>query len=292
MNSWFGDRIFKGDLSRRDFVKLTSIATGALSVPSAIVGCAVDPVTGEKQLVLMSEQQEIAVDKQQSPHQFSSDYGVVQDKQLNTYIREVGDTLASRSHRPNMPYSYQVVNATYVNAYTFPGGSMATTRGIMLEMDSEAQLAGLLGHEIGHVNARHTAERMTRGILAQTAVAGASVIVAASDYSDYAGIASAAGSFGASALLAKYSRDNEREADALGMEYMTRANHNPQGMVDLMDVLRNKSKYQPNLIEQMFSSHPMSEERYATARQEAGAKYASWASKPLLKERYMDQHVY
>lgn len=285
MKPWFGDRIFKGDLSRRDFIKLTSVATAGAAVSSTIVGCAIDPVTGKQQIVLMSEQQEIAVDQQQSPHQFSSDYGVVQDRQLNNYVKEVGDTLASRSHRPHMPYNYQVVNATYVNAYTFPAGSIATTRGIMLDMDSEAQLAGLLGHEIGHVNARHTAERMTRGVLAQLAVVGATV--AASD-SDYSNLVSTAGGFGVGALLAKYSRDNEREADALGMEYMTRANHNPQGMVDLMDVLRNKSKRQPSAIEQMFSSHPMSDERYATAKQRAGSRYANWGSKTLLKERYMD----
>lgn len=288
MKPLFSDRIFKGGLSRRDFLKLTSIATAAVGTSSTIIGCMVDPVTGEKQFVLMSERQEIAVDQQQSPHQFSSDYGVVQNQQLNNYVKEVGDSLASLSHRPNMPYNYQVVNATYVNAYTFPGGSMATTRGIMLDMESEAQLAGLLGHEIGHVNARHTAERMTNSVLAQAVVAGATVAVSASDYSDYANLVGVAGGFGAGALLAKYSRDNEREADALGMEYMTRANYNAQGMVDLMDLLRNKSKHQPNVIEQMFSSHPMSDERYATARQEAGSKYGAWGGKSLLKERYMD----
>lgn len=288
MKPWFNNRIFNGDLSRRDFLKLTSIAAAGVGVSSTIVGCMVDPVTGEKQFVLMSEQQEIAVDRQQSPHQFSSDYGVVQDRQLNNYVKQVGDSLATLSHRPHMPYNYQVVNATYVNAYTFPGGSMATTRGIMLDMDSEAQLAGLLGHEIAHVNARHTAERMTNSVLAQAVVAGATVAVSASDYSDYANVVSAAGGFGAGALLAKYSRNNEREADALGMEYMTRANYNAQGMVDLMDLLRNKSKRQPNVIEQMFSSHPMSDERYATARQQAASKYAAWGSKSLLKERYMD----
>jgi len=288
MNSWFSDRIFKGELCRRDFLKLTSIAVAGAGVPSILVGCAVDPVTGKKQLVLMSEQQEIAVDKQQSPHQFSSDYGVLQDQGLNNYLKEVGDSLASISHRPQMPYNYRVVNATYVNAYTFPGGSMATTRGIMLDMDSEAQLAGLLGHEIGHVNARHTAERMTNSLLAQAAVAGAAAAVSSSEYSDYADLVSTAGGFGAGALLATYSRNNEREADALGMEYMTRANYNAQGMVDLMQLLRNKSKHQPNVIEQMFSSHPMSDERYATARNKAASTYAASSSRSLLKERYMD----
>ncbi len=288
MTSLFSDRAYKGELSRRDFVRLTAIAGAGIALPQVLVGCAVDPVTGEKTLVMMSEQEEIAIDRKHSAHQFSADYGAVQDQQLNNYISEVGATIAEMSHRPHMPYNYRVVNATYVNAYTFPGGSMATTRGIMLEMDNEAQLAGLLGHEIGHVNARHTAERSTRGMLAQIVVATAAIAVATTEYSDYAGLVSAAGGFGAGALLAKYSRDNEREADALGMEYMTRSGHNPKGMVGLMDMLRTQSKHKPNALEMMFSSHPMSDERYATAKKNADTKFVEWGNRPILQERYMD----
>ena len=286
--SLFEDRIYKRQLTRRDFIRLTAMSTAGVAVTASLVGCATDPVTGQRTLVLLSEEEEIAVDKEQAPHQFSADYGEVQDPALNAYLKEVGDGLASQSHRPHMPYEYKAVNATYVNAYTFPGGSMAATRGILLEMETEAELAGLLGHEIGHVNARHTAERMSRGMLTQAVVAGASVAVAVSEYSDFGGLVSTVGGVGAGALLAKYSRDNEREADSLGMEYMTRADHNPRGMVGLMNMLQNQSKHNPGVIEQMFSSHPMSDERYATAVKEADTKYVGYGHKPFGKERYMD----
>ena len=128
-----------------------------------ITGCATNPVTGKRQLMIISEDQEIAVDKENSPHQFSTDYGALQDKTLNEYIDRAGKRIAARTHRPDMPYSFRGVNATYINAYAFPGGSIACTRGILLALDNEAELAGLLGHELGHVNARHTGARMSKG---------------------------------------------------------------------------------------------------------------------------------
>jgi predicted Zn-dependent protease len=269
-------------MTRRDFLWLTTLSTAGV-----LVGCAADPVTGKQTLVLMSESQEISLDKQHSPHQFSADYGAVQDQALNDYVSEVGRRMAQRSHRPHMPYSFRAVNATYVNAYAFPGGSIAATRGILLSMDNEAELAGLLGHEIGHVNARHTAERMTKSLITSTLVTGAMVYVQAK-HGEYAPLAAGLGGIGAGMLLARYSRNDEREADALGIEYMTRAGQNPQGMVGLMDILRNLSKRKPSAIEMMFATHPMSEERYQTAKQAAETRYRSKQDAPLNKERYMD----
>jgi hypothetical protein len=122
------------------------------------------PVTGESQFMLMTEAGEIRLDQKHSPHQFSADYGQVQDPALNRYLNQKGKQLAAVTHRPDMPYSFRCVNATYVNAYAFPGGSIATTRGILLELENEAELDALLGHEIAHVNARHTAARMSQAI--------------------------------------------------------------------------------------------------------------------------------
>ena len=133
-------------ITRRDFIRLV-----ALSGAGILAGCAVNPVTGRQQLMLVSEDQEIALDRQHSPHQFSSDYGAIQDGSLNAYVDQTGKRLASKSHRSHMPYSFRVVNANYVNAYAFPGGSIACTRGIVLSLDNEAQLAALLGHELGQV---------------------------------------------------------------------------------------------------------------------------------------------
>jgi predicted Zn-dependent protease len=272
------------DMTRRHFLWLMALTSGGV-----ITGCATNPVTGERQLMMISEDEEIAIDKENSPHQFSADYGPLQDKALNDYIDKTGKNIAARTHRPNMPYSFRGVNATYVNAYAFPGGSIACTRGILLAMDNEAELAGLLGHELGHVNARHTGERMSKGLLLQAAAAGLGVAVGAGTDSEALGsLAMGLGSIGAGALLAKYSRNDERQADALGMEYMVRSNYNAQGMVGLMDVLRSLSKRKPNAIEMMFATHPMSDERYQTAVETAATKYQSSKDYPVHRERYMD----
>jgi predicted Zn-dependent protease len=280
----FGDPIPMRYMTRRHFLWLMALTSGGV-----VTGCATNPVTGKRQLMIISEDQEIAIDKEHSPHQFSADYGALQDKALNDYIDRTGKNMAAPTHRPDMPYSFRGVNATYVNAYAFPGGSIACTRGILLALDNEAELGALLGHELGHVNARHTGERMAKGQLLQVAAAGLGVaVVATTDSEALGGLAMGLGSIGAGALLAKYSRDDERQADALGMEYMVRSNYNAKGMVGLMDILRSLSKRKPNVIELMFATHPMSEERYQTAVETATTKYQSSKDFPVHRERYMD----
>ncbi len=273
----------KGTLTRRQFMWLTSMAAAGY-----VFGCATDPVTGKKQFMLVSENTEIKIDQQYAPMQISSDFGAVQDSQLNSYVSEVGNKMAAKSHRPHMPYSFRVVNATYVNAYAFPGGTIAATRGIMLSMDNEAELAALLGHELGHVNARHSAEQMSKGKLAQAAVGGVSVL-AGTQSSALGDLANQLGQVGAGALLASYSRDNEREADALGMKYMVGAGYGSKGFVGLMDMLNSMSKHKSTTVDLLFATHPMSQERYDTAVQMANTQYQSSLKGPLGRERYMDR---
>ena len=269
-------------MTRREFLLLSSMTAAGLAS-----GCATNPVTGRSQLMLVSEDQEIQIDKQNSPYQFSADYGTAQDQPLNDYIDRTGKKIAAQTHRTHMPYNFHVVNAIYVNAYAFPGGTIACTRGILLSLENEAELSALLGHELGHVNARHTAEQMSKGMLTQ-AVIGGLAVAAGTQGAAYGNIASQLGQIGAGALLASYSRDNERQADALGMEYMVSAEYSPRGMVGLMDVLRGLGKHKPSAIELMFSTHPMSDERYRTAVETADTKYKTAQSKPLYRERYMD----
>lgn len=269
-------------MSRRDFLAVSSMAAAGW-----IAGCAANPVTGKRQLMLVSEEEEIRLDRQSSPFQISSDYGPAQDNGLQGYVREVGRQLAGRTHRTHMPYSFSVVNAVYVNAYAFPGGTVACTRGILLSLDNEAELAALLSHELGHVNARHTASAMSRGKLTQALIGGASAVAGLAG-SGVGQVASSLGMVGAGALLARYSRDNEREADALGMEYMVRTGYGPQGMIGLMDMLRGLSKNKPGAIELMFSTHPMSEERHQAALANSRTRYASVQGLLLNRERYMD----
>jgi beta-barrel assembly-enhancing protease len=268
--------------SRRDFLWLSAgAAFGILS------GCATNPVTGNSQLMLMSENDEIRADRQSSPHQFSTDYGKSQDTRLNRYIDATGQSIAALTHRAEMPYSFQCVNATYVNAYAFPGGSIAMTRGILLELENEAELAALIGHELGHVNARHTAEQMSKSVLIQGVVGGIAAY-AGSVSSVYGQLAQTLGMVGSGALLASYSRDNEREADALGLRYMVQAGYGANGFIGLMDMLRGMSRHKSNAFELMFATHPMSDERYETAEQMVNENYRNAKTGPLYRERYMD----
>jgi predicted Zn-dependent protease len=270
--------------NRREFIKAGTLT--ALGI--ALGGCAKNPVTGQNQFMLISEDQEIAMDKEAAPHQLSADYGPVQDGELNTYVAEVGKSLSGKSHRPQMPYSYQVVNANYVNAYAFPGGTIACTRGIILDLDNEAELSALLGHEVGHVNARHTASRMSTQVLAGT-LAGIGGAVVGSQYGDeWSALAGGLGGIGVGALLASYSRDDERQADSLGMEYMTKAGYNPNGMTGLMEMLNEQHDREPSALEVMFATHPMSSERLATARKTANTKYMGAKEYAVYRERYMD----
>lgn len=269
-------------ISRRDFLSLISLSAAGL-----VVSCAVSPVTGRPQLMLISEEEELAIDKNYSPLQISNDYGRSQDQALNDYIHQVGQSIAKLSHRPHMPYSFHVVNASYVNAYAFPGGSIACTRGILVSLNNEAELAALLGHELGHVNARHTAQQISKGMLTQVVIGGFSVL-AGTKATMLGQLTAQLGSIGAGVLLAAYSRDNEREADDLAMDYMTKGGYNPGGMVGLMNMLRSLSKEKPGTIELMFATHPMSDERYQTALTNSRSKYSQFEKLPLYRERFMD----
>lgn len=270
-------------VSRRQFLKLLSLAATGLTVR-----CAANPVTGESQLMLVSEDSEIQMDKKFAPHQFSTDLGVVQDTELNTYLNQVGKSLASRSHRPGMPYSFRAVNAAYINAYAFPGGSITCTRGILLTLSDEGELAALLGHELGHVNARHTAHQMSQGTLISALAVGVGAAIGTQNQ-DLGNLAGQLGMVGAGMLLASYSRDNERQADALAMDYMVRSGYHPQGAVGLMDMLRKTSKEKPDTFQLMFATHPMSEERYQNLKELAYSRYKGTPAQLVNRERYLDQ---
>ncbi len=264
-------------LDRRQFLWLL----GA----SALSGCAASPIGGGAILVGMSEDEEKQVDRQVAAQQFSQDLGAVQDEALNRYVGEIGRRLDANTHRPQMPYSYRVLNANYVNAYTFPGGSIGVTRGILVDLDNEAELAALLGHELGHVNARHAARQQGQAMVTQVAMTGVNIVGALAGVGSLTDIGT---QLGASVLLSSYSRSNEREADELGQEYMVRAGYPATGMVGLQQMLVEQQKESPGLLQTMFSTHPMSSERRDTARQLAESKYASSTQRDPGRERYMD----
>ncbi len=241
-------------------------------------GCVTNPITGQSQFSIVGKSQLLSLAREAAPSQLSADYGVVNDPALNAYVAQVGRRLVA-TLKPSdmvyqdMPFSFQVVNAVYVNAYAFPDGTIAVTRGMMAEMESEAQLAAVLGHEIAHVNCGHTASAISKSTVYDALVSGAAGYLAGKG-SSWADLAGKAGQLGSAVVLASYSREQERQADQGGMEYMVRAGYDPQGMVDLMQLLVRLGGANPSALEQMFSSHPMSGERLQAAQERIRAQYA------------------
>ncbi|ROR03327.1 M48 family metalloprotease [Desulfosoma caldarium] len=225
-----------------------------------LVGCAVNPVTQRSQFSLMSPQQEVAIGRELYPLYTQMSYGLFQDPTLQDYVQTVGKRLASVSHRPNMPYEFNVVNGSEMNAYALPGGKISVTRGMVSKLHNEAQLAAVLAHEIGHVSAMHHATFYTRQTVASLLTGlGASMLQAGGGAGG--DLLAQAGVVAANLVLMKYSRDQERQADELGMEYMVRAQYNPAGYVQTIALLQEEGQRQPSLLESFFSSHPLTTER-------------------------------
>lgn len=242
-------------------------AIGVLVLLAALglAACMVNPVTGRKELSLISEEQEVAMGVQNYPVMNQISGGLYQDKALQNYVNRVGRELAAVSHRPDLPYEFNVVNSPEINAYALPGGKISITRGLISQMTNEAQLAAVLGHEVGHVTARHVNEIITRQVLTQTAVAGMSIYMEQQETKN-AGYYSTAGLVAAQLMMLRFSRDNERQSDELGMEYAIKAGYHPEGMVQLQEILLAAREREPSRVEALLLTHPLSSERIAAAR--------------------------
>ena len=224
-----------------------------------LAGCSVNPVTGDREIVLMSGSEEVQMGEQNYvPTQQSQGGQYDVDPELTRYVTSVGDKLAAVSDNP-LPYEFVVLNNSVPNAWALPGGKIAVNRGLLTELGSEAELAAVLGHEIVHAAARHTAQQMTRGMWMQGLVVATAVVTSDSDYGNMA-----VGSAGAAAQLAtmKYGRSAELESDKYGMRYMSKVGYDPEGAVALQRTfLRLSEGNQQDWISGLFSSHPPSEER-------------------------------
>ncbi len=236
---------------------------------ATLSGCAVNPVTGKRELRLVPEDSEISLGQKQylpSRQMQGGDYRV--DPDLVSYVQGVGQRLASVSDR-GLPYEFAVINDSTPNAWALPGGKIAVHRGLLTELDNEAQLAAVLGHEIVHAAARHGAKGMERGILLQGAVMATQVVSQGSELSNLAvGGASLAGQL----IGQKYGRDAERESDYYGMQYLVRAGYDPQAAVSLQETFVRLSEGQrQDWLSGLFSSHPPSQERVESNRRTAAA---------------------
>jgi predicted Zn-dependent protease len=238
-----------------------------LVLGSALAACSTNPVTGEKELMLVGEGTELSIGQQQyAPMRQAEGGDYTIDPALTAYVQRVGNRLAAVSDR-KLPYEFVVLNNTIPNAWALPGGKIAVNRGLLTELKSESELAAVLGHEIVHAAARHSAQQMSRGMLAQGGMLAAQV--AASD-SDYGGLYMAGAGLAAQLALQKYGRDAELEADRYGMEYLQRAGYDPRGAVTLQETfLRMSGNKQSSWFDGLFASHPPSQERLEANRKRA-----------------------
>ncbi|MCC5809068.1 MAG: M48 family metalloprotease [Ectothiorhodospiraceae bacterium] len=235
---------------------------------SFLAGCAVNPVTGQRELSLVGEDWELEVgETNYAPLRQMQGGDYVTDPELVAYVQEVGQRVAAEADR-DLPYEFTVINSSVPNAWALPGGKMAINRGLLVEMESEAELAAVLGHEVVHAAARHSAAQQSRQMLISGAVmAGALAVGIATRDERYAGVALLGGLVGAQLISMRYSRDAEREADLYGMRYMHRAGYNPEAAVDLQETfVRLSEGRDPGFAEGLFSSHPPSQERVENNR--------------------------
>jgi predicted Zn-dependent protease len=239
----------------------------AVILGAALAACSTNPVTGERDLMLVGEGTELAIGQQQYAPMRQAEGGDYElDPSLTAYVQRVGNRLAAVSDR-KLPYEFVVLNNTIPNAWALPGGKIAVNRGLLMELDSEAELAAVLGHEIVHAAARHSAQQMSRGMLAQGGLLAAQV--AASD-SDYGGLYMAGAGLAAQLTLQKYGRDAELESDRYGMEYMQRAGYDVKGAVSLQEkFVRLSDNKESSWFEGLFASHPPSQERLEANRKRA-----------------------
>lgn len=246
-----------------------SILTAAVGA-AAVIACATNPATGRRQLMLVSEAQEVAMGKE-ADEQAVAAYGLYPDPKVQAYVDEVGRRLAARSERPGLPWSFKVVDDPAVNAFALPGGYVYVTRGIMTHLRSEAELVAVVGHEIGHVTGRHSANQMSKQ---QLAMGGLIVGMAVEPrLQRFGGLAQQA----LGLLFLKFGRDDENEADQLGLRYMTREAYDPREMLEVFGVLDRVTRAEGGggRLPDWLSTHPSPENRLARIQAQIAATGAS-----------------
>ena len=254
-----------------------------LVVASALfaAACATNPVSGKKQVSLLSEAEEQAIGQQQDA-EIRREMGVYNDRGLEQYINEIGQELARNSHRPNLAWTFTIVDSPAINAFALPGGYVYLTRGILAYLDDESELAGVLGHEIGHVTARHAAQAYTRQAEANIGLQILSIFVPGTrPFADL-------GATGLSVLFLKNGREAEIEADRLGVEYGSGAGYDPSGVPRFLSTLARVAALSERGVPNWLSTHPDPGSR-VTKAEPVASKFASADAKKVNRDQYLDR---
>lgn len=228
-----------------------------------LAACSTNPATGKRQFNIVSESQELAIG-QQSHREIIEQFGVYDEKpELNRLVARIGRELAAQSERPNLPWTFTVLDSPMVNAMALPGGYIYITRGMLERINSEAELAGVLGHEIAHVTARHSAQQISKQQLAQVGMVLGAVVAGPEVLQQYGQIAE----LGLGLLFQRYSRQHETEADLLGTGYMAEARYHPIGAERMLMTLQRLDKNPSGGLNRYFMSHPDPAKRVRDVRQ-------------------------
>lgn len=253
----------------------------ALALAAGVGACAVNPATGERQLSFVSEAREIEMGREYD-RQIVAEMGLYPDPELQAYVQALGSRLAAKSERPDLPWTFRVVDDPVVNAFALPGGFIYVTRGILAHLDSEAELAAVLGHEIGHVTARHSVNQMSRSMLAQLGLGAAAVFSpTVAEYSQVAGAA-------LGLLFLKYGRDDERQSDDLGLRYMRAAGYDPREMAGVFAMLgRVSAASGGGRTPEWLSTHPDPANRYERISAQVAALPQDFAGTTVGRDAYI-----
>ncbi len=256
-------------------------------------GCATNPVTGQRDLALISESEEIELGRK-SDAEVRQQYGVYTDAALQAYVQQVGEKVATHSHRPGLRYRFTLLDSGDVNAFALPGGYIYITRGILAYLNSEAELAAVLGHEVGHVTARHSVRQYSAAMAASIGYNITALFLPTLQSKTGQSIFNTLGG----ALLSGYGRDHELEADRLGAEYLARSAYDPQAMIGVIEVLKNQELFErqqaaaegreARTYHGVFASHPSADQRLQQVVREA-EKFRSPNAVHLERNAYMQK---
>ncbi len=256
-------------------------AVAGLGVAWALGGCVKNAATGQKQLNFLSRDEEVAIGEQAKTEMTKEYGGSFADADVQAYVREVGMKLVAQTEGDyrTLPWEFTLLDSDVINAFALPGGKVFLSKGLAARLPDEAAMAAVLGHEVGHVTAEHADKRVSSAMITQGLVVGASVALGATADERTAAVGSMVlGGVGTGFLL-KFGRDEESQADALGMRYMTRAGYSPHGMIAVMEVLSEASKGAERQWE-ILSTHPDPERRLRWARGAVVGAYAAEANNP------------
>ncbi len=247
-------------------------------------GCARNPVTGKNEISLVSEGQEIEMGKQ-GAQEVAQTIGFVDNAALQAYVAGIGKRMAAKSERPNLPWEFHVVNDAAVNAFAIPGGFIYVTRGLLAHMNSEAELATVLGHEVGHVTAKHSVQQISKAQLATLGLGLGSVL--SSDVAQFAGLASQ----GLGVLFLKYGRDAENQADQLGFKYALGLNYDVREMANVFQTLSRASEAGGGggRLPEWLSTHPNPENRVTNTQKRLDTLQASLDNTVVGRDEFLQK---